>query len=740
MRELNQPSLTASRGASMVPMMNNSSSEQELTLAETWRGIYKHKFIVLGVTVAVFAMVLLYTMFSPRVYESVARVQVDPNRSSTLGLDDMISAKLGATNSGEQILATEVRIIRSDTVAGYVIEALGLAKNPTFAGAKGAAEATGSDPMKMSPAMRERLINRFRGSLKVQVLPGTQIIEIRFQSTDPKLATDVVNTLVEKYMERTLQTRYEGVVQVSNWLSRQMEELQNRANESQQKLVEFQKSNDILGTDENDNIVIDRLKQLNQEATDAEADRIVKEAKYRLAATGNPELVASVAPSTALPILRQQEADLKAQLAQVSSKYGSGYPKVAELHAQMTKLEAEIDAEVRNVGKRLEEEYRSSEKTEASLRARFEEQKERAYKLNEHAVQYAVLKHDVDNGRELYDTLQLKLKMAGVTAGLSSGYISIVDRGQVPDRPILPKVPLNLAMGLMGGLIAGLIVAFWVESLDDTLSSTEELETVISLPVLAAVPMHRLPNGKGEAEENKAAPVAPLLATHPQSQSAEAIRGLRTALLLSSPDRPMKMIAVVSSLPAEGKTTISVNLGVAFAQRGESVLMIDADLRRSTMHDRFGLPYSPFGTSTVVTQGMDERAILTPLESMPNLKLMPAGPHPPNPAELLCSKRMVELLEQMTQKYDRVIIDTPPILSVADSLALAHLADGVVLVVRAGEARKRAVIRVRDLLFRSNSNLVGAVFNCVNLQLEHYYYTRGARYKLADKYYGSNEN
>jgi capsular exopolysaccharide synthesis family protein len=721
-------------------MMNNSSSEQELTLNEIWRGIYKHKLIVLCVTVAVFAIVLLFTMLSPRVYESVARVQVDPNRSSTLGLDDMISARLGATNSGEQILATEVRIIRSDTVAGYVIEALGLAKNPTFAGIKGASEATGADPMKMSPAVRERLINRFHKSLKVQALPDTQIIEIRFQSTDPKLATDVVNTLVEKYMERTLQTRYEGVVQVSNWLSRQMEELQNRANESQQKLVEFQKNNDILGTDENDNIVIDRLKQLNQEATDAEADRIVKEAKYRLAATGNPELVASVAPSTALPILRQQEADLKAQLAQASSKYGDGYPKVAELHAQMTKLEAEIDAEVRNVGKRLEEEYRSSARTEDSLRARFEEQKDKAYKLNEHAVQYAVLKHDVDNGRELYDTLQLKLKMAGVTAGLSSGYISVVDRGQVPAHPILPKVPLNLAMGLMGGVIAGLIVAFWVESMDDTLSSTEELETVVSLPVLAAVPMHRLPNGKGEAEENQAAPVAPLLATHPQSQAAEAIRGLRTALLLSSPDRPMKMIAVVSSLPAEGKTTISVNLGVAFAQRGESVLMIDADLRRSTMHDRFGLPYSPFGTSTVVTQGMDERAILTPLESMPNLKLMPAGPHPPNPAELLCSKRMVELLETMKQKYDRVIIDTPPILSVADSLALAHLADGVVLVVRAGEARKRAVIRARDLLFRSNSNLVGAVFNCVNLQLEHYYYTRGARYKLADKYYGSNEN
>ena len=739
MRELNQAGLTAGRAASLTPA-TNSSHEQELSISEIWRAIYKHKIIVLCVTALIFAAVVLYTAFTPRVYESVARVQVDPNRSSSLGLDDMINAKLG-TGSSDLMLATEVRIIRSDTVAMHVIAALGMAKNPSFAG-PAASQTTLVDPLTMTPSARERLLGRFRSALRVQTLPDTQIIEIRFRSGDPNLATQAANTVVEKYMERTLQTRYEGIVQVSNWLSKQMEELQNKANESQQKLVEFQKSNDILGTDENDNIVIDRLKQLNQEATDAEADRIVKEAKYRLAATGNPELIASVAPTTTLPILRQQEADLKAQLAQMSSKYGNGYPKVAELHAQITKLQGEIDAEIRTVGKRLEEEYLSAAKTESLMRNQFEEQKRKAYELNEHAVQYAVLKHDVDNGRELYDTLQLKLKMAGVTAGLSSGYISVVDRAQIPAKPIFPKIPLNLALGLLGGLVVGLIVAFWVESMDDTLSSTEELESAVALPVLSAVPMHRLPGGpKSEGgEESKPGTLAPILASHPQSHASEAIRGLRTALLLSSPDRQMKIIAVVSSLPAEGKTTISVNLGVAFAQRGESVLMIDADLRRSTMHDRFGLPYSPFGTSTVITQGMDERAILTPLESLPNLKLMPAGPHPPNPAELLCSKRMIELLETMAKQYDRVIIDTPPILSVADSLALAHLADAVVLVVRAGEARKRAVIRVRDLLQRSNSNLVGVVFNCVNLQLEHYYYTRGARYKLADQYYHSGEN
>jgi capsular exopolysaccharide synthesis family protein len=233
-----------------------------------------------------------------------------------------------------------------------------------------------------------------------------------------------------------------------------------------------------------------------------------------------------------------------------------------------------------------------------------------------------------------------------------------------------------------------------------------------------------------------AAPIVPLLLNHPRSQAAEAFRGLRTSLLLSSPDHQPKVITIVSSVPAEGKTTVAVNLGVAFAQRGESVLLIDADLRRSTMHAQFGLPHSHFGTSTVLTQGLNDRAILTPIPSLPGLQILPAGPHPPNPAELLGSKRMAELLETMSARYDRIIVDTPPVLSVSDSLALANLADAVVLVVRSGIARKKAVLRVRNLLHRANSNVVGAVFNCVDLQLEHYYYAQRSYYgRSAHGYY-----
>jgi capsular exopolysaccharide synthesis family protein len=738
MRSMNEDVAAArSMPAVRVNSKDDFADMEQLSLTSIWRTIFKHKLLFLSSMAVVLGAAIVQTATMTPIYESVARLQIDPSRSNTLGLDEMINEKLGGGDSSNRLM-TEVKVIQSDTVAERVIDSLALAKVPAFAD-KNSTNITIADPVAMLPKDRERLLDRFRSALNVRAIPNTDIVEVRFRNRDPQLATDVANAIVERYMQRTLQTHYDGTVQVSDWLSRQMNDLQTKTTESQEKLAEFQRENGILltGSEENDNVITDRLKILNEQLTQAEADRIVKEARYRMAATGDPELVANVVPSTSLQVLRTQEADLKVQLTQLNSKFGSAYPKVQELQSQLSRLDASIDAEIKNVGKRLREEYESASKTEAMLRAQFNEQKNKAYALNEHAVEYAVLKHDVENGRELYDTLQLKLKMAGVTAGLSSSYISVVDRAQVPARPVLPKRILNYLLGLVGGVVGGLLLCFIAEAVDDTLSSSEELESLSGLPVLASIPVDNAPSKSPTAVAVK---TIPILLERPRSQSAEAFRGLRTSLLLSSPDRPPKVIAVVSSIAAEGKTTVSVNLGVAFAQRGESVLLIDADLRRSTMHSHFGLPHSRYGTSTVLTQGLNTEAILTPLDSLPNLRLMPAGPHPPNPAELLGSKRMAELLRSQAEIYDRIIIDTPPVLSVADSLALANLADAVVLVVRSGVARKKAVLRARDLLQRFSSNLVGVVFNCVNLQLEHYYYSNRSYYgKATNKYYDDRD-
>ena len=732
---MNQEGLAAGFGAAPVSTIGRGIQGEEVSFSGMWQTIVKRKLIIVLTTALVFGMVAWTTLRTKPVYESMVRLQIDPSRSSNLGLEDVVNEKT-AGDDVDSRMATEVKLIQSDSVAIRVINALGLAKRPDFAGPR-ALSTTVTDPRQMSPMDRTRILGMFEGSLSVRIVTGTQLVELRYRSTDPKLATEIVNAVADQYMQRNFQTHYEGAVQVSTWLAKQMEELQSKAVEAQQKLAEFQKQNNILGADENDNIITDRLKYLNQQVTEAEADRIVKEARFRMSQSGDPELVGSTVTNPNLSTLRGEEAELKSQLSELNSKFGSGYPKVHETQAQLNRLEGSIQNEIKKTQERMEDEYLASQKTEAMLRSQFDTQKDAAYKLNEHAVQYSVLKHEVETTRELFDTLQVKLQVAGVTAGLNSSYINVVDPAEEPAAPIAPKVQSNLAMGLFGGLLSGLLLAFMIESLDDTVSTSAELELCSGLPVLCSVPINPLERRMKEAltPADKTAATVPMLMNAPRSQAAEAFRGLRTSLLLSTPNLQPKVIAIVSSIATEGKTTVTANLGVSFAQRGESVLLIDADLRRSSLHSQFGLPYAKNGMSTLLTQRSSEYGIVTPLEALPNLKLLPAGPHPPNPAELLGSKRMAELLQQFSTEYDRVLIDTPPILSVADSLALAHLADAVVLVVRSGVARKKAVMRVRDLLQRANTNLVGVVFNCVNLQLENYYRSQGTGYGKAMGHY-----
>jgi len=721
--------LDESRTATVV-MPSPDIEEAELSFSEVLRTISKHRILILCSTVMVFGLVVLYTFGKVPVYESVARLEIDPSRSSSMGLDDLVSEKLGSGDSDSHV-ATEVKVIQSDTVAMHVIESLGLVKQRAFAG-KMASNARITDPSAMSPEDRQHLQDAFQAALKVQVVPHSQMVEIRFRSTDPKLAKDVTNSLIDEYMHRNFQARFEGTVQVANWMSKQMDELQSKAADSQKKLADFQKQNNILGADENDNIVTDRLKQLNQQLTDAEADRIVKEARHRLAASGNPELIASAESGTTLQVLRTQQADLRGQLAQLTSKYGSGYPKVHELQSQLSKLDVDIANEVHKVGKRLEEEYLSASKTESMLRDQFNEQKTKAYKLNENAVQYEVLKHEVETSQELHDTLQLKLKEAGVTAGLTSSYISVVDRAQVPANPVEPKKTLNLTLGLLGGLFFGLVFTFVIDSLDDTVQTSEDAERMVRLPVVGTIPLIE-ESGKPTAEdvENPLGPnqrgPGTINVRLPKSAFAEAIRSLRSSLLLTSIDHPPKVLVVTSADPGQGKSTVSANLAAAFAQNGSRVLLVDADLRRPMLHNLFDLRQNP-GLTSILSEASMAAGPVVPIQALPNLQVLTSGPIPPMPAELFASRRFRELIKGWAEEYDQVIIDSPPLLAVTDALILGTVADGVLLIARSGVARKKALQRVANMLRRANINISGMVLNGVNMRLEHYYYSSYSKY------------
>jgi polysaccharide biosynthesis transport protein len=701
--------------------------QQQLSIADVWRMLAKRKFSILVFAALVFGLAAAYTFLKTPLYEGVARLQIDPSRSSSLGLDENEKA---ASADVDSRIKTEVTIIESDTVAMQVIKSLELYNKKEFAG-KDVVIGEVKDVEQLTATQRRRLLDRFSGALTVKVIPNTQVVEIRFRSSDPILATDTANSIIDEYMQRNFHTRVDGTTQLSQWLSRQMDEIRVSTSAAQQQLAEFQKKHNLLGTDENDNVVTNRLKQLNEELTQAEADRIVKEGKYRMARAGNPVLMDSAAQNTTLQVLRTQQAELQAQYAQLNSQFGSGYPKLRELQAQMADVKTAIEREGGNIGTRLANDYNAAATAENMIRTEFDRQKEEAYKLDENVAQYANLKHQIESGQQLYDALQLKVKEANVTSGLNSSYISVVDRAQLPDKPVEPRKALYLALGLGGGLFGGVILGLVVDSFDDTVRTSNEAEAIMALPELGSIPYIAALTKKNHRRLSPAnllglqgTELNSISVLKPNCPAAEPYRALGSVILLSCLDNPPKVLVVTSAMAGEGKSTISCNLAAALAQRGRKVLLVDADLRSASIQEQLGM-YP--GRNTVFATGATQYSRYQPIKGLPNLHVVPTGFRPTDPYEILDTARVKQLMDAWSLEYDHVIIDTPPVLLFADVLVMAARADGVLFVTRSGKSRTQASLRARDVLTRAGANILGFVLN--GAKQREYYYEYPPEYK-----------
>jgi len=699
-----RPKIPSGNLAAMEP---RSSAQTQLSIADIGRTLARRWILILGFTVFSVCTMAIYAFMKTPVYEGVARLQIDPMRSSSLGLDDPDKS---VSPDVDGRLKTEVEIIRSSTVATHVMDSLGLYANSHFAGP----DMVGADVRNLSrlpPSVRRRLLDRFGSSLTVSVVPNTQIVEIRFRNSDAVLAADTANSIIEEYVQRNFQARIDGTMQVSQWLSKQMEEIRNSTALSQENLVKFQRENNLLGSNESDNIVTDRLKQINEELTKIEADRIVKEGRYRLADSGDPELIGSIVPSTALQVLRNQQTELQTQYALLSAKYGTGYPKLQELQAQLASLTENINAERENIKTRLENDYNAAAKTEAMIRKDFERQKAEAYNLNEHATQYAILKHEVESGQQLHDTLEFKMKEASVTSGLTSSYVNVIDRAELPQVPVEPRRKFYLALGLGGGLFGGVLLGLIWNSFDDTIGTAEELEAVSDLPELASVPTLEIlftGNQKTENLVGLRSKFEPISVRDLNGAGAEAYRSLCSVILLSSVNNPPKVLVVTSAMPGEGKSTVACNLARAIAQRRKHVLLVDADLRCSSLHAQYGAgPRSSpkLGEITAMYQRYQLFA------DLPNLTVASADFRPTGPTEILASTEMQDFMAKWRAEYDHVIVDTPPVLPFADALIMSALADGVILVARSEVSRINALLRARTVLARTGANIIGFVLN-----------------------------
>ena len=685
----------------------HARDEAEFSLGALWRVLVVRRRTVGWLVFAGAVAALVISLCMTTKYAAQSNIEINPENVATLEVSN--EPVSGPEPEYAVTLATQASVLESDTLTLQVIQQLNLEEREkarvrfSFFGFSDEDQL----PLEQSPARRTRLLKRFHKNLSVRVLGGTRILQVSYLDRDPVLAAAVVNTLVNDYLEQYFQTRYTATRQASDWLSKQLADLKNDVESSQQRLVDYQKQTGILGESETNNVVMAKLEELNKQLSAAEANRIVKQAVWQLAKTGDPELISSIAGSSfvqgvgaannpaqlgLLPTLRAQEAQLKADMAQTSARLGPSFPKLMQMKSQLHDLQGSIDLEIGKLASRAENDYVAAKSAEDMERALFEKQKEEANQLNDSAIQYGILKREVDASRDLYQGLLGKLKQAGVLAGLHSSNIVVVDPARPAAKPTSPNYGLNLLLGLAAGTLAGMGMALIQDGTDRAIHSPRDIQQVAGLRALGVIP-EATPEALQSAEV------------------AECFRALRTCVQLSSIDRPPKVIVVTSALPREGKTTVSVHLAQVLAQQGERVLLVDADLRRPSLHVQLLANANEAGLSSFLAQSAEELGAVPVHDLGSGLHVLSAGPRPPFPAEMLGSRRMALLTASWRHEFDYVVFDTPPVLSVTDAVVLSRYADAVLLVARAHSTSGDALLRAREILEESHAPVLGAVVN-----------------------------
>lgn len=736
------PETTPANSLPLLPPLNaHLSLERGAAFHEIWGVLHKRKAFIILCTLCCLSIAAALTFtFKPK-YRSTATVQVSKDNTDLLALDELRGTRPEeGTLNFVVTLETHAQALQSDALAVRVARELNLESRPEFRAPQFWGDYLmnfpdeSSLPLEKAPHRRAEVLRAFHKNLKVSTQPGTRLIQIQFYNPDPALAANVANTLVNDYVEQTFQLRYAATKQSSDWLAVQLAELKNQEEVSQQRMVDYAKEAGILGTDESHNVVMTKLEDVSKQLTDAQANRILAQAVWQLAKSGNPEQVSglvgnsttSTSPSTMtmtltlLQNLRSQEAQLKAEYAQAATKYGPAYPRLIQMKTQINDLDDSIKAQVENLGERAANDYREAQQTETDLRAAFEQAKSEANKMNDSAVQYTIMKHEAESSRDLYDGLLKKFKEAGVLANLRSSDILLLDPAAPSDRPARPIVPLNLALGLMGGLALGVAGAFFRENIDESIETIDQVEHAVRAPSLAVVPKWkalRTRNLKPTIAMANAKDGILMLA-EPQSQAAEAYRTLRACVSHVDPSVKPRVMMVTSALREEGKTTTSLNYAAALAQQGKRVLLVEADMRRPTLKTRLNLN-SNQGLSSMLG-GAPATGLPVSIPSVPKLSVIPAGPESSSAPEMLSSFSMAQMFLKWRTEYDYVVVDTPPVLAVSDALTLSDYCDATILVVRAGVTTKRTIARVRHELAQTRTGITGVVINGIDIKSPEY--------------------
>jgi succinoglycan biosynthesis transport protein ExoP len=720
--------------------------ETGFTISDLFKILRRRSRLAYMIAGGIILLTALYCLFATRRYVSVGEVNLQKEGTNGIALGDMTGPPVTSTDALDAniSLATQAQILQSDTLALTVIKDLDLDHTPDFQShfdpigmVMGLFSSNGPpDPagaaLDDSPRRRTRDLRVFSKHLTVKVVPGTRLIDISYANPDPRLAANVVNHLIQGLMDYTFETKLASTSEASKWLSGQLSDLRKQSEEDQAKLAVVQKQTGMFsfGTDNEGreqvySDVLDRLQQSTAALSAADSNRILKEAVYKAVRSGNGELISELSGTTATgsgqPVnsslsliqnLRLQQATLQSNIATAEQKYGSANPRMTELRASLDQVNKAIQDEITRVSARAKNDYDVAQQTEDQVRQEYETNRKAANDLKDKQVDYTILRDEATQSKGLYDDLLRKLKEAGVTEGLRASNVTVVDPGRAPAKPQKPNIPILLVLSVVAGAVVGFGGALFADALDKRIQTTEEIDK-LGLPLVGILPRF----GKGRKELDGAALTRTLDA--PKSAYSEAVRGLRAVSLIARPTDPPRVILITSASPNEGKSLTARNLAVSLAQQGKRVLLVDADLRRPADQKEFG-DFTKEGLSTFLA-GSGKISGIVQLDGVVNLFLLPSGPVPANPSELLGSSRMRELLSELKANFDTVLIDSPPVLPVVDAVLLSELADSTLLVARHGvtvrDSLKRSYLILARHVSRSN---IGIVLNDVQMRSDAY--------------------
>lgn len=748
-------------------------AEDKVHLLDYWRSIRKRLWLVIGITVLLTSLVAIYMSRKPDTYEAKSQVQVDPERVNPSLMDKDNAVTYVGSGSDPSYLGTQLQVLTSDGLLRNVAVKLDLENNKDFLvtkaqksnslfesfkrtiglGEKEKPKTTDEVPVATTSSNAENLedaqrlapyVKALRLNLSVEPVresrlqtKETRLIDCIFRHNDPVIAAKVVNTLAEEYVEQNKKRKEKSTGETSDYLKKRIEELRTDVKKDSDALAKYAGDNNIVSLTGEDTLVVNKLAALNTSLIKAENERKEAEAQFNAANTegGGEALVKDETLRRFLDEVDLAIARLEQQKAQLLIENTEEWPPVKETENQIKVLEERKANALKQAGANrlvvLKTRLNQTSEVEKKLKEAFESQKQLAIGQNQAAINYGMIKARKDTNEKLLNDLQEKQKQNDIQQVGTPNNVSVVDYSIVPEEPIGPRRLISVMMAFVLALAFGCGLALFLEYLDDTVRSTEDVENLLRLPALAVIPSidsssrKRLLLAGANQVDNPTGIVQSELLIKADSRSslAEAYRQLRTSVLLSTAGHAPKTLLVTSSVPSEGKTTTAVNTAISLSQTGASVLVIDADMRRPRIHSIFQKDNRE-GLSTILSREMTENEVLSVIKRYENssLHLLSSGPIPPNPAELIGSDQMRRLIKTLERNFTHIVIDSPPIASFTDGVLVASMVDGVLLVVHAGKSSRGIVRRSRQLLYDVGAKIFGVVLNNVNVKSQDGYY------------------